>query len=170
MLRARVGGHQRREFLADGGAMHGELTGKRIPIRTAERERDALANEGVVRESHASADRRTSARDFRVGAGNGTRRARLNSAPGRNETELLARRERRQQAARTKRRLAAAADQLYELHDELDLADAAGSELEIVGEILARDFGIDQRLHLAQSRERRVIEIAAKHERPQRIE
>jgi hypothetical protein len=71
---------------------------------------------------------------------------------------------------RAQRRLASAANQLHELHDELDLADAAGAELQIVGEILARDFGIDQRLHLAKARERRIIEIAPEHERPQRIE
>ena len=49
------------------------------------------------------------------------------------------------------RRIAAAADQLERLHDELDLADAAGAELDVVGELAPRDFALDQRLHLAQA-------------------
>jgi hypothetical protein len=88
----------------------------------------------------------------------------------RNETALLASGERFEQATCAQRRFAAAADQLHELHDELDLADAAGAELEVAGEILARDFRVDERLHLAQAGERAVVEIAAVDERPQRVE
>ena len=40
----------------------------------------------------------------------------------------------------------------------------------MIGEILARDLGVDQRLHLAQPGERAVIEVAAEHERRKRVE
>ena len=45
-----------------------------------------------------------------------------------------------------------------------------GPALDVVGEFLARDFGADRRLHLAQAVERAVVEVAAVHERPQRLE
>ena len=50
-----------------------------------------------------------------------------------------------QQRARAQLRPAAAAHELERLHDELDLADAAGAELDVLGQILARDFLRDQR-------------------------
>ena len=58
----------------------------------------------------------------------------------------------------------AAADQLKGLHDELDLADAAVAELDVVGELAALHLALDQRLHLAQRLEHAEIEVAAIHE------
>ena len=81
----------------------------------------------------------------------------------------LARSQRAQQATHAQGRFAATTDQLGQLHDELDLADAAGAELEVVGEILARHFRIDQRLHLAQPGERGVVEVLAVDERAQQL-
>ena len=91
-------------------------------------------------------------------------------ATARDKAELLARGQRRQQSARAQRRFAATADQLHELDDEFDLADAARTELQMIGQILARDFGVDQRLHLAQAGERGVVEIAPEYERAQCVE
>jgi hypothetical protein len=98
------------------------------------------------------------------------RRAQALRAGRGQRAELLARGQRRQQPALAQRRLAAAADQLQQLHDEFDFADAAGTELQVRGQILARDLGVDQRLHLAQAGERGVVEIAAVDERPQRLD
>src|SRR5579859_6133487 len=57
-------------------------------------------------------------------------------------TARLARRQRGQQSTYTQTRFAAASDQLRQLHDEFDLANATRPELEVVGQILARDFRI----------------------------
>ena len=80
------------------------------------------------------------------------------------------RRQRRPQRRHPQRRLAAAAHQLHQLHDELDLADAAGTELDVVGQLAPRDLGIDQALHLAQAVEGRVVEVAAEHEGLERLD
>ena len=61
--------------------------------------------------------------------------------------------------------LAAAAHDLKSLRDELDLADAARSELDVLGELLARDLLRDQAFHLPQRVEHAVVEIAAINER-----
>ena len=53
-----------------------------------------------------------------------------------------------QQRARPQLRPAAAAHDLKRLHDELDLADAAGAELDVLGQVLARDLLGDEALHL----------------------
>src|SRR5690606_8501494 len=63
--------------------------------------------------------------------------------------------------------LAAAADQLQALHQEFDFADAAGAELEIVGQFALLHFAGDQRLHLAQAVDGAVVEVAAVDEGPQ---
>ncbi len=52
-----------------------------------------------------------------------------------------------------------AAYQLEGLHDELDFADAARAELDVIGEIAARDFLFDERLHLAQTFEHAEVEV-----------
>ena len=62
--------------------------------------------------------------------------------------------------------IAPAADQLHRLHDELDLADPARPELDVLGELaagnVAPDFGV-QRPH---RRQRGVVEVLAENERP----
>ena len=45
-----------------------------------------------------------------------------------------------EQRARPQLRAAPAAHELKRLHDELDLADAAGAELDVLGHVLAGDF------------------------------
>ena len=60
----------------------------------------------------------------------------------------------------------AAANELERLHDEFDLADAAGTELHVVGQVAPRDFLLDERLHLTQALEHAEVEIAAVDERP----
>ena len=74
-------------------------------------------------------------------------------------------RQRAQQRARLQLGTAAAAHELKRLHDELDLADPAGTELDVLGHVLARDFLRDQRLHLPQRVEHAVVEVAAVDER-----
>src|SRR5581483_9406270 len=76
----------------------------------------------------------------------------------------------RAQAAVAQARILAAADQLEQLHDELQLADAAGAELEVVlGAALVRVL-VDQRLQLAQRAERAEVEVAAIDEGLQAVE
>ena len=120
--------------------------------------------------THASAHRAASAGGFRGGAGSDRRRPARRPPPRATWPAVDQRLQRRQQAAFAQRRLAAAADQLQGLHQEFDLADAARAALDVVGEFLARDFGGDRRLHLAQAVERAVVEVAAIDERPQRLE
>ena len=130
--------------------------------------RDAVDRD--ARATHASARRAASAGGSRAGAGSGTRRPAQSPRLGVTWPRLDQRLQRRQQAAFAQRRLAAAADQLQCLHQEFDLADAAGAALDVVGQFLARDFGGDRRLHRAQAVERAVVEVAAIDERPQRVE
>ena len=90
---------------------------------------------------------------------------RLRQMPGRGQCA-----QGRQQGALAQHQLAPAADQLQGLHQEFDFANAAGAELQIVGELALLHLGIDHRLHLAQPVERGVVEIAAIDERPQGFE
>ncbi|MNV20350.1 hypothetical protein D3C71_1112440 [compost metagenome] len=78
--------------------------------------------------------------------------------------------QRRQQATFAQRGFAPATDQLQSLRKEFDLADAAGAALDVIQPVLARDFGGDGRLHLAQAVQRGEIQIAAVDERPQRLQ
>ena len=63
-------------------------------------------------------------------------------------------------------RVAPAADELQRLGDELDLADAAGAELDVVGEIPPRDIPPYFGVQAAHRRERAVVEVLAVDERP----
>jgi hypothetical protein len=63
-------------------------------------------------------------------------------------------------------RVAAAAHELQRLHDELDLADAAGAELDVLGELAPGDVAAHLRVQRAQRAERAVVEVLAEHERP----
>ena len=62
------------------------------------------------------------------------------------------------------RRVAAAADQLEDLGDELDLADAAGTELDVVGHVLARHLAADLRMQVAHRVDGAEIEVLAEDE------
>ena len=57
-----------------------------------------------------------------------------------------------------------AADELEYLGDELDLANAARADLDVVGAVAATDFATDLRVQVAHGVEGAVIEILAKHE------
>ncbi len=59
----------------------------------------------------------------------------------------------------------AAANELERLHDELDLADAAGAELHVIGQLAALHFALDEHLHLAKAFEHAVVDVAAIDER-----
>ena len=75
------------------------------------------------------------------------------------------------QRSLAKPRLLAATDELEGLNDELYLTDAAGAELDVARHVLARDFTLDQALHLPQRVEHSVVEVAPIHEwRKDRIE
>ena len=63
--------------------------------------------------------------------------------------------------------IAAAAHQLERLHDELDLANAARAELDVVLQLAPLDLARDHRLHLAQRFEHAEVEVAPIDERPQ---
>src|SRR6185503_5323735 len=64
-----------------------------------------------------------------------------------------------QQRASTQLRPASAAHDLKRLHDELDLADTARAELDVLRQIFARDLVSDQSLHLTQRVEDTVVEV-----------
>ena len=69
--------------------------------------------------------------------------------------------QRRQQRAGPQRRILPAPHQLKHLHDELDFADAARTELDVVRQVAPGHFIGDQRLHLAQRAKHAEIDIAA---------
>ena len=62
------------------------------------------------------------------------------------------------------RRVASAADQLEDLGDELDLADAAGAEFDVVDHVLARHFATNLRVQVAHGVNCAEIEIFAENE------
>src|SRR6266513_3511408 len=62
--------------------------------------------------------------------------------------------------------IAAAARELQRLHDEFDFADAARTELDVIGELAPLHFALDEGLHLPQALEHAVVQIAAVDERP----
>jgi len=62
------------------------------------------------------------------------------------------------------RRVAAAADQLEHLGDELDFTDAAGTQFDVVGHVLLRHFSADLGVQPAHRVDRAEIEILAKDE------
>ena len=86
-------------------------------------------------------------------------------ASGFDEPALRERAQRPACGSHAQARVAAAAHHLQELHRELDLADAAGADLDVVG-LAAADGGLeDARLQLAQLLEHPVVEVAPVHER-----
>ena len=75
----------------------------------------------------------------------------------------------RERRLRAQRRLAPAADQLEHLHDEFDLAYAAGAELDVIGDVAALDFLADLAMQIAHRGERAVVEMAPEDERPHQL-
>ena len=73
-----------------------------------------------------------------------------------------------ERARRAQVRLAAAGDELLRLHEELDLADAAAPELDVVagnGDVPEAAVGVDLPLHGVDVGDRREVEILAPDER-----
>jgi hypothetical protein len=148
--------------------VHSQRSIERLPVGIVEAQRDTLATEcifgdivGLRIAQHLHVVFNLAQQDVGIAQQVGAGRADM---PTR-----LAFGQCRQQAAHAQARFAAAADQLGQLHDELDLADAARAELEVIGQILARHLGIDQRLHLAQAGKRGVVKIFAIDKRPQQF-
>ena len=81
--------------------------------------------------------------------------------------------ERRQRVAAAQLGMAAAGDELLGLHEELDLADAAAPELDVVAldrDVLVAAVGVDLLLHRLDVGDRREVEILAPDERRQFLE
>ncbi len=73
-----------------------------------------------------------------------------------------------QQGARrphAQRGFLAAADELEHLGDELDLADAARAQLDVVGHVLARHLAADLLVQLTHGAEHAEVDVFAEHER-----
>ena len=84
----------------------------------------------------------------------------------RDQSEFTAHSEHGNNAALTQACFATASDQLEHLADKFDFADAARAALHVVFQAVLRDFGIDQRLHVAHRLQRAEIEIAPEYEGP----
>ena len=78
--------------------------------------------------------------------------------------------QRDQQPPLAQHRLAATANELQCLAQELDFANASGATLDVVVHLAARDFGGDRRFHFAQAIERGEVQVAAVHERTQGLQ
>ena len=63
------------------------------------------------------------------------------------------------------RRITAAANQLKDLRHELDFPDTAGTELDVVGHVLARDLAADLRVQVAHRVDRTKVEVLAEDKR-----
>ena len=79
-----------------------------------------------------------------------------------------------QRRTRTQPRFAPAADDLKGLRQELDLADAAATELDVVAGVFATGaapagLGADQRMQFAQRGDRAVVQVLAEHERAHEV-
>ena len=148
-------------------AMLLELAREGVPVGRAHGKRDALAREGVFGQSmdlrvaqHLQAV--LEAAQIRV------RGLQLGDDIRRQQPRARELRQRAQQRGRLQPAVATAADELEGLHDELDLANAAGTELDVIGELAPLDLALDQRFHLPQALEHPVVQIAAIDERPHR--
>ncbi len=157
------------ELGGDAIALHLQRCVQRGPVGIAEAERDARAIQRVLRQrvglrvtQHLQAVLHLAQEAIRLRQ----RRAILGGDLAGGDQRV----QRRQQAAFAQCGFAAAADQLQRLHQELDLANATGAALDVVQAVVARDFGGDRRLHLAQAVQRGVVEIAPVHERAQRLQ
>ncbi len=73
-------------------------------------------------------------------------------------------------AGALQRRLSTRPDQLVHLRHELDFADSARPEFDVVAHGAAAAFGVDATLHLAQRLNRAEVEVTAEHERFQVVD
>ena len=160
-----AGKHHLAEVPADAGAVCLELGAQRSPSRRAPwRGRCARASARPPGRrctcASSSICRRFSSRRRNTYA------ARSSVTVSAGSSRVSPRRgERGEQRRRLQAAVAAAARQLQRLHDELDLADAARAELDVVGQLAPLHLALDQRLHLPQALEHAVVEVAAVDER-----
>ena len=161
--------HRAPEVRAHALPMVVELARERGPVGHAHRERETRASIRLVGQFvrllvvpflQAVLDR--DAGSGRRPAGRSTRRGRQQLLPGEQRQRL-------EQAPRLQPRIAATAQQLECLDDELDLADAAGTELDVLLQLAPLDFARDQILHAAQRLEHAEIEVSPVHERAQHV-
>ena len=162
--RAAVGLHQRGKVRRHALAMPLQGRGELVPAATIHRQRDALAHGrvggqrvGLLVLVHLQAVFQPP-QEF-VGGAELRRHGRRQHAVAGQARQRL------QQRATLQPPLAAAAQQLERLHDEFDLADAAGAELDVVLQLAPRDLALDQRLHAAERFEHAEIQVTAIHER-----
>ncbi len=144
-------------------AVVGELRGERVPVRAVHGLGDDRALLGRARQRLrllvvVVLQPVLEAAQEGVGVAEGLHARWLHQPP------LADGRERGARRCRAQARVAPAAHQLEELHRELDLADAAAADLDVVG-LAAPDRRLeDARVQLAQLLEQAVVEVAAVHE------
>ncbi len=151
------------EMAGDGLAMVVELHQQRFVVREAHRPRDALLVVRVFRQRMRLGiveilEAVFEAAQETVGAGEGDHVFKFELAAIDEPLEHFERRLDLQGG------IAAAADQLERLRDELDLADAAGTELDVVRHVLPGDLAANLRMQVAHRVDRAEVEILAEHE------
>ncbi len=159
-------GQQGLELACHPRAVRLQFAGQRVPVAVSESTRDPqpvqrLSGHGVHLRIVQHLQPVLQPAQEAVG------RAKLAGAVVGNVARFGQRGQRRLQPRLAQRRLAAAADQLQHLGQELDLADAAGPALDVVGQLPARHLGRDRSLHRPQAVERAIVEIPPVHERLQ---
>ena len=163
LVAARAEQHQA-EVTADALAVRRERGLERSPVALPHGERDALAVQRLRGQPvHLLVGEHLQA--VLEAAQEVVGRAELVDRRVRQQPRLTEARERGAQRRRLQAPVAAAARQLQRLHDEFDLADAAGSELDVVGHLAPGHLALDERAHLAQALEHAVVEIAPIDER-----
>ena len=156
-------GENRLKVLADPGAVRVELGQQGVPVGKAHVYRDAFTVTGVARQHvglfvldilqavFEAAQENVGGAQFLLGV-------------GRNQLALDQALQHRQGRANLQAGVAAATDQLENLGHELDFANPAGAELDVVGLVLARDFTADLGVQVAHRVDRAEIEVFAEDE------
>src|SRR6185437_966061 len=159
-----AGKHHLAEVPADAGALCLERGAQRVPVAVPHGAGDALARQRAGGQAvylpvleHLQA--------VLEPAQEHVRRGELGHGLPRQQPRLAQAGERGEERRRLQAAVAAAARQLQRLHDELDLADAARAELDVVGQLAPFHLALDERLHLPEALEHAVVEVAAVDER-----
>ncbi len=156
------------ELARDVAAMPVEIPGKGLPVRVSHRDAQASAIDFVAGQvvylliAHRL-DEILEAPQKHVGLAKPSHRGGLQPAAA------FERGQHAQQTRLLQFLAIAAADELHGLHDELDLANPARPELDVVREVAPLDLGGDQRIHLAQRFEYTVVQVTAVDERHDKV-
>ncbi len=161
--RARAKDH-RFEVPADAAAVLLELRGERCPIGRPHRGCQRRAGALILRQAvhllvRAHLQTVLEAPQMLIG------RRQIRDHGRRQQARPIELRQRDGERRRLQPPVASATYELECLHDEFDLADAARTELDVVGKLALLHFALDQALHLAQAFKHAVIEIAPVDER-----